>query len=239
MPTFVLVPGACHGGWCFDAIAAPLRDLGHRVHAVTLTGLDPGGQAPDSTVNLETHIDDLLRMLAAESVEEAVLVGHSYGGMVVTGAADRAPGRVDALVYLDAFVPRDGESCWMLTNDDQREWYMDVGETGYLVPALRFFEERARPHPLLQRIRLAGDLTRFRRRDHVYAERWEGESPFAPTYGRLMDDPLWHVHGLDGRHNLMRDAPEELVRILVAAAQREAEDAGSNRLVRLRDQVAR
>lgn len=225
MSTFILVPGACHGGWCFDAVADPLRRLGHRVHAVTLTGLEPEGHPPASTVNLETHVEDLLGVLARESVEEAVLVGHSYGGMVITGAADRAPDRVDALVYLDAFVPRDGDSCWTLTNDEQRAWYMDVGETGYLVPTLPFFEARARPHPLptlLQRIRLGGDLARFRRRDYAYATRWDGTSPFAPTYRRLMGDPLWHVHPIDGRHNLMRDAPEELVRILVSAARHDA-----------------
>jgi pimeloyl-ACP methyl ester carboxylesterase len=218
MATFVLIPGACHGGWCFEPLAGQLRQRGHRAYPLTLTGLGERGHLLSSTVNLETHIQDVVNMLAAEEVEEAVLVGHSYAGMVLSGVADRVPERVDSLVYLDAFVPDDGDSCWTLTSDEQREWYLDVGETGYAVPPLPFFDPRANPHPLaslLQRIRLTGDLARFRRRDYVYATVWDGESPFAPTYQRLRDDPLWTVHALDCRHNLMRDAPDELLKILL------------------------
>ncbi len=219
MTTFVLVPGACHGGWCFEEITGRLRDHGHRVIPVTLTGLSERSHLLTSSVNLDTHIQDLTAVLAAEQVQDAVLVGHSYGGMVITGAADRMPERVDSLVFVDAFVPRDGESCWMLTNDMQREWYLSVGEDGYSVPALPMFDPRATAHPLaslLQRIKLSGDLGRFRRRDYVYAKVWDGESPFAPTQDRLRQDPQWPVHSLDRRHNNMRDAPEELLKILLA-----------------------
>src|SRR5437763_659743 len=170
MATFVLVPGACHGGWWFEPLAEQLRRHGHRAHALTLTGLGERSHLLHAGVNLETHIQDVLNMLAAEQVEDAVLVGHSYAGMVLSGVADRAPERVDSLVYVDAFVPADGDSCWTLTTDEQREWYLDVGETGYAVPPLPFFDPRATAHPLaalLQRVRLTGDLTRFRRRDYV------------------------------------------------------------------------
>ncbi|GAA0613555.1 alpha/beta fold hydrolase [Kutzneria viridogrisea] len=221
MATFVLVPGACHGGWCFEQLTEQLREHGHRVVTVTLTGLSERSHQLTSTVNLDTHIQDLTALLSAEQVRNAVLVGHSYGGMVITGAADRAPERVDSLVFVDAFVPRDGESCWTLTNDVQREWYLSVGEDGYSVPALPSFDARATAHPLasfLQRIRLSGDLGRFRRRDYVYATVWDGESPFAPTYERLRKDPQWTVHAVDSRHNVMRDAPEELLKILLNAA---------------------
>lgn len=222
MATFVLVPGACHGGWCFEPLAGQLRQHGHRVYALTLTGIGDRGHLPNSTVNLETHIQDVVGTLAAELIEDAVLVGHSYGGMVISGVADRVPERVDSLVYLDAFVPDDGDSCWTLTSDEQREWYLDVGETGYSVPPLPFFDPRATPHPLaslLQRIRLTGDLGRFRRRDYVYATEWDGESPFAPTYRRLRDDPLWTVHALDSKHNIMRDAPDDLLKILLTSVR--------------------
>ena len=218
MATFVLVPGACHGGWWFEPLAEQLRRRGHRAHALTLTGLGERSHLLHAGVNLETHIQDVLNMLAAEQVEDAVLVGHSYAGMVLSGVADRAPERVDSLVYVDAFVPADGDSCWTLTTDEQREWYLDVGETGYAVPPLPFFDPRATAHPLaalLQRVRLTGDLTRFRRRDYVYATVWDGRSPFTPTYERLRDDPLWTVHALDSRHNVLRDAAEELLEILL------------------------
>ncbi|WP_326568750.1 alpha/beta fold hydrolase [Amycolatopsis rhabdoformis] len=220
MTTYVLVPGACHGGWCFERLTAQLREGGHRVLPLTLTGLSERRHLLHAGVNLDTHIEDLVGTLEAERVENAVLVGHSYGGMVITGAADRVPDLVDALVYVDAFVPRDGESCWQLTDDRQREWYLGVAETGYAVPPLPFFDPRASAHPLasfLQGIRLSADLSRFRRRDYVYAKEWDGGSPFRPTYERLLDDPLWTVHALDGKHDLMRDAPDELLRIVLDA----------------------
>ena len=120
-------------------------------------------------------------------------------------------------MYLDALVPRDGESCWHLVNDEERQWYLDVDDTGYGVPPMPFFDPRATAHPLasfLQRIRLTGDLNRFRRRDFVYALKWPGDSPLRPSYERVKDDPNWNVHELDGAHNLMRDNPDDLLRIL-------------------------
>ena len=136
MTTFVLVPGSCHGGWCFDDLAGALRARGHRVVAVTLTGIAERAHLLHAGVNLETHITDVLSELAVLDVERVVLVGHSYGGMVITAVADRAPDRVDALVYLDAFVPEDGDSCWTLTTDEQRQWFISVDDTGYGVPPL-------------------------------------------------------------------------------------------------------
>jgi pimeloyl-ACP methyl ester carboxylesterase len=222
MTTYVLVPGACHGAWCFDDLAEALRAQGHRVLAVTLTGIAERAHLLHAGVNLETHVADVLAELAVHRVENAVLVGHSYGGMVITAVADRLPQQVDSLVYLDAFAPRDGESCWTLTTDEQREWYTSVDDTGYGVPPLPFFDPRATAHPLaslMQPIRLTGDLSRFRRRDYVYATKWDGESPFAATFDRVRRDPLWTTHVLDGAHNLMRDCPDDLLQILLDAAQ--------------------
>lgn len=220
MTTYVLIPGACHGAWCFDDLAEALRADGHRVLAITPTGVAERAHLLHAGVNLETHISDVLAELAVHDVNDAVLVGHSYGGMVITAVADRVPQQVDSLIYLDAFVPRDGESCWTLTTDEQREWYTAVDDTGYGVPPLPFFDSRATAHPLaslMQPIRLSGDLSRFRRRDYVYATKWEGESPFAATFERVRRDPSWTTHVLDGAHNLMRDNPDDLVRILLAA----------------------
>src|SRR4029453_15242908 len=148
MTTFVLVPGACHGAWSFDDLAEQLRARGHRVLAITLTGIAERAHLVHAGVNLETHIADVLAELAVNDVGGAVLVGHSYGGMVITGVADRVSRQVDSLVYLDAFVPRDGESCWTLTTDEQRAWYADVDASGYGVPPLPFFVSRATAAPL-------------------------------------------------------------------------------------------
>ncbi|WNV83400.1 alpha/beta fold hydrolase [Umezawaea sp. Da 62-37] len=221
MTTFVLVPGMCHGGWCFAELTERLRGHGHRVHPLTLTGLGERGHLLRGGVNLDTHIEDVTALLVAEDVRDAVLVGHSYGGMVITGAADRMSERVDSLVYLDAVVPAHGDSCWALVSDRERRWYLDVVDDGYGVRPLPFFDPRATPHPLaslLQPLRLSGDMARFRRRDYVYATGWDGESPFTDVYRRLGADPAWTAHALDGGHNLMRDAPEGLAEILLNAA---------------------
>jgi pimeloyl-ACP methyl ester carboxylesterase len=218
MATFVLIPGMCHGGWCFEELAEQIRRGGHRTYPLTLTGLSERSHLLHGGVNLETHIQDVTGVLAAENIQDAVLVGHSYGGMVITGVADRVPERVDSLVYLDAMVPQHGDSCWNLVSDQERQWYMDVVETGYAVRTLPFFDARATPHPiasLLQPLQLTGDLTRIRRRVYVYAAGWDGPSPFAPVYQRLREDPSWTTHALDGGHNLMRDAPEGLLKIML------------------------
>jgi pimeloyl-ACP methyl ester carboxylesterase len=221
MTTFVLVPGMCHGGWCFADLTRELRAHGHTVHPLTLTGLSERSHLLHGTVNLETHIQDVTGVLLAEDVLEAVLVGHSYGGMVITGAADRATDRVDSLVYVDAMVPRNGDSCWDVVSDQERQWYLDVEDGGYAVRPLPFFDARATAHPiasLLQPLRLTGDLAHVRRRDYVYAAGWEGPSPFTPVYQRLRAEPSWTTHALDGGHNLMRDAPRELLEVLLDVA---------------------
>ncbi|MGV9798008.1 alpha/beta fold hydrolase [Mycobacterium sp. NPDC003449] len=221
MTTFVLVPGACHGGWYFDELAAGLRAAGHRVLALTLTGVAERSHLAHAGVNLETHIADVLAELAAHRLTDAVLVGHSYGGMVITAVADRVPQQVDSLIYLDAFVPDDGDSCWTLVTDELRAWYADVDTTGYGVPPLRFFEERASAHPLaslMQPIRLTGNLSRFRRRVYVYATQWDGEPPFSSLFDRLRRDRSWTTHALDSTHNLLAGHTDEVLQILLDTA---------------------
>ncbi|WP_431926526.1 alpha/beta fold hydrolase [Nonomuraea jabiensis] len=221
MATFVLIPGMCHGGWCFDELAGQLRSRGHRAYPLTLTGIAERGHLLTGAVNLDTHIQDVTGVLAAEDITEAILVGHSYGGMVITGAADRAPERVRDLVYLDAVVPGHGDSCWSLVTEQERRWYVDVVDSGYATRPMPFFDPRATAHPiasLLQPLRLAGDLAHVRRREYLYAAAWEGESPFTPVYDRLRRDPSWKTHAVAGAHNLMRDAPQDLLEILLDVA---------------------
>ena len=222
MTTYVLVPGACHGAWCFrrSGRGAPsARTPSARRHADRHRRA--GALAARRSQPRDAHRRRAVE-LAVHDINDAVLVGHSYGGMVITAVADRVPERVDALVYLDALVPQDGESCWDLVNDEERQWYLDVDDTGYGVRPMPFFDSRATAHPLasfLQRIALTGDLNRFRRRDFVYALKWPGDSPLRPSYERVRDDPSWITHELDGAHNLMRDSPEDLVRILLEVAR--------------------
>ena len=108
--TFVLVHGAWSGGWCYGKVAALLRARGHAVFTPTLTGQGERSHLLAAGVNLTTHITDVLNVFHYEDLRDVVLAGHSYGGMVVTGVADRIADRVAALVYLDAFLPEDGQS---------------------------------------------------------------------------------------------------------------------------------
>ena len=110
MATFVLVHGAGHGGWCYQRVAPILRDAGHDVYTPTLTGLGERSHLLDERVDLALHIDDVVNVVRYEDLRDVILVGHSYGGPVITGTADQVPDRIAKLVYLDAAYVRDGES---------------------------------------------------------------------------------------------------------------------------------
>ncbi len=110
MAVYVLVHGGGHGGWCYQRVARMLRAEGHEVYTPTLTGLGERSHLLRPDVDLDTHIRDVASLLHHEDLRDVVLVGHSYGGMVITGAADRAADRIGRLVYLDAAVPVNGQS---------------------------------------------------------------------------------------------------------------------------------
>ena len=109
MTTFVLVHGAWHGSWCWKRVRQDLQARGHAVFTPTLTGVGERSHLLARNVDLETHVLDVVNLIAWEDLHDLVLCGHSYGGCVVTGVADRLPERIRALVYLDAFVLDDGE----------------------------------------------------------------------------------------------------------------------------------
>jgi pimeloyl-ACP methyl ester carboxylesterase len=108
--TYVLVHGGGHGGWCYQPVARLLRSHGHEVYAPSLTGLGERAHLFASDVDLDCHITDIANLLHFEDLRDVILVGHSYGGMVITGAADRAADRVGHLVYLDAATPDNGQT---------------------------------------------------------------------------------------------------------------------------------
>jgi pimeloyl-ACP methyl ester carboxylesterase len=110
MATYVLVHGAGHGGWCYQRVARRLRAAGHEVYTPSLTGLGERVHLLTPAVGLDTHIADVVSLLEHEDLRDVILAGHSYGGIVITGAADRARDRVGQLVYLDAAILYDGES---------------------------------------------------------------------------------------------------------------------------------
>ena len=110
MATFVLVHGGGHGGWCYRPVARRLRAAGHEVHAPSMTGLAERSHLLHPGIDLDHHIRDIVEVLHYEDLRDVILVGHSYGGMVITGVADRAADRIGKLVYLDAANPVNGQS---------------------------------------------------------------------------------------------------------------------------------
>ena len=187
MATFVLVPGGWRGGWACEPVSARLRRLGHTVHALTLPGLgDDGADADAGSINLDAHIAHVVQAVTAASPAAGrgpvVLCGHSYAGMVITAAADRAADQVHRLVYLDAFVPDDGQSWWDLANDHYRSLVIAGARRHGLTAAPPTGSDiRERPQPLgtfLQAVSLTGAHRRIPRRTLVFASRWPG-TPFA------------------------------------------------------------
>jgi pimeloyl-ACP methyl ester carboxylesterase len=124
MATFVLVHGGGHGGWCWQPVARRLRARGHEVHAPSLAGLGDRRHLLSADIDLLTHVEDVVSLLFYEDLSDVILVGHSYGGMVITGAADASTKRIKRLVYLDAAMPRAGES--LLDTSPGLEQFNDV-----------------------------------------------------------------------------------------------------------------
>lgn len=121
MSTYVLVHGGGHGGWCYQRVSRLLRSKGHDVYCPTLTGLGDRVHLLQPGVDLDLHITDIVNVLAYENLYDVILAGHSYGGMVITGVADRASERIRQLVYLDAALPLDGESLADVAPDTMAE----------------------------------------------------------------------------------------------------------------------
>lgn len=216
MATYVLVPGGWHGAWVFDPVTERLRDAGHDVRPLTLAGLHDDDPA-SRLANLDTHIEQVVDLLCSEDLTEIQLCGHSYGGMVIAGVADRVPERIDRLVYIDAYVPDDGDSCWSLTSDDYRAVFVaGAAADGRAVAAPTHLDPRARPHPVasfLQAVRLTDAHRRVPRRMMVHLTGWAA-TPFNAQYERLRSNPDWEVIEINCGHNVMAERPDELVAAL-------------------------
>src|SRR5215216_2901870 len=119
--TFVLVHGAWHGGWCWRRVSDLLEKKGHKVFAPTMTGLGSCSHLLSKDVNLTTHITDIANFIEWENLTNIVLVGHSYGGFIISGVAEKVGGKISSIVFLDAFVPEDGDSLATAASQPVRE----------------------------------------------------------------------------------------------------------------------
>jgi pimeloyl-ACP methyl ester carboxylesterase len=235
MATFVLIHGGWEGGWVWKAVEQHLRGAGHEVLRPSLTGLGERSHLLDPTVDLEMHITDILNLLQWEKLQDVTLVGHSYGGMVATGVADRAHEQIGSLIYLDAFMPKTGQSLLdllpreraamtlKLANENGDGWYVPVAVPGAgpmqhvrepSVSAL--LEELMVPHPLAtftQMLRVAGHHLRIAKKAFVFA------SGYAPsTFARFADEARtlgWPVEDLPTHHFPMLSMPRETAEVLI------------------------
>lgn len=132
-PVYVIVHGAWGGSWAFKKTDSLLREKGCIVYRPSLTGQGERVHLASADISLSTHINDVVNMILYEDLHDVILVGHSYGGMVITGVADRVPERIKKMIYLDAFVPKDGESVQTIKGKDWG-WVEKMIQDGYMVP---------------------------------------------------------------------------------------------------------
>ena len=234
MATFVLVHGAWSGGWCYGKVAALLRARGHTVFTPTLTGQGERSHLLSASVNLSTHIADVTGVFDYEEIDSAVLAGHSYGGMVVTGVADRIAKRISALVYLDAFLPESGQSLFDINIPANTQRFIDSAgaSSGLIVPApsSAYFgvnaadactvDTLATPFPLgcfTEKLKLSGAYRSVKKHLYVHGTVLPRESPFRPFYERAVAAG-WSAHALACGHHVMLDEPEQTAALLEAMA---------------------
>lgn len=238
MSVYVLVHGAWHGSWCWKRVRKALQAHGHEVFTPTLTGVGERSHLLSPQVNLETHIKDVMNLIRWEELSDVVLCGHSYGGCVVSGVADRVPDQIGALVYLDAFVLEDGRSLHDDLPPDQRAGQLEAvklrGE-GWKVPPIpaaafnvnakdaAWMDRQCTMQPLAtfqQPLRLSGRLDSVKNVTFILATGYDG-SPFMPSYERAKAKS-WKTLTVPCGHDVMLDMPEELTTILLNAAPRTA-----------------
>jgi len=216
--TFLLVPGAWLGGWCWRHVALDLRTGGHRVIPATLTGLGERAHLLSPDVDLDMHISDIVALFEYRDLHDVILVGHSYGGTVITGAAEQVADRIRRLVYLDASVPRDGESNDAVIGSAMaaqlRASAMAEGD-GWKVPPAPYVLQRLSEHPLREWVaarlkphplRPLAQPVRLRSRQAAMLPRAFIQTTQSDLYRGLMArarEAGWYCHEIGGGHYAM------------------------------------
>ena len=235
MATFVLVHGAFQGARVYTKLASILRQAGHNVYMPTLTGLGERAHLSSLSINLDLHIQDIVNVFEYEDITDAILCGHSYGGMVITGAANRISGRIRSLFFVDAYVPADGESLMDLVGAETALAFLaQAAGNGGMIPPISaatfkvnqadadWVDALSVPQPLatfVQAVRggVESPAVSGLRRSFLFAAA-NGGDWFVSTHARLKDHPEWQVSEAECGHCIMLDRPEQLAASLLAEA---------------------
>ena len=230
MATFVVVHGAWSAGWAWKNMRPLLRERGHELFTPTHTGLGERSHLARPDIDLEVHIADVLGVLRFEDLHDVVLVGHSYGGIVATGVTDRVAERIAHLVYLDAFVPRDGQSLADLTGAAAHARVLAAAREhgdGWRVPPNPMppdtsADDLAWATPLRimqplktfeQKLRLTGAVEQLSR-SYIYCTRPGPGDVFRQFTNRARSEPGWSYFELDASHNPHITMPDTLAALL-------------------------
>lgn len=236
MATFVLIHGAWHGSWCWKRVRRALQLAGHDVFTPTLTGVGERSHQLAQSVDLSMHVADVVNLIRFEELTDIVLCGHSYAGCVVGGVAEQLPGAIRSLVYLDAFVPENGQSLHDRLPADQRELQRSLADQfgeGWKVPPIpaevfnvnlddrAWVDRQCTPQPLAtfqEKVVRTGRFHRPGDTTYILATGWEG-SPF-PQFHEAAQSKGWAVMTMACGHDIMLDRPDELTRTLAGIAER-------------------
>lgn len=234
MSTYVLVHGAWRGSWIWKRVRRLLQARGHEVFTPTLTGVADRSHLSSPNVNLDTHITDVANLIRWEELSDVILCGHSYGGCVVSGVADRVPDQIGALVYLDAFVLENGQCLNDMIPPEVRKERLalvkEVGE-GWKLPPIPAEEFNVNPRDRdwvnrqgtmqslatsEQPLNLTGAINQIKNVTYIYATDWS-PSPFPQFYEKAKAKG-WKAITIDCGHDVMLDRPEELAGHLLAVS---------------------
>lgn len=231
MATFVLVHGAFHGGWCWQRLTPHLLAAGHAVYTPTLTGLGDRSHLLSPTINLTCHIQDIVNLILYEDLEDVILVGHSYAGMVIPGVADQCASRISRLVYLDAGVPENGEaaidqwldSSWLVLPEipgSPEGWYMlppppeamgvtDEDDAAWL--AARMVSHPIRTHT--EKLFLANKAAEEIPRTYILCS--VNSPDLVKAVNRVRNHQFGQVLELETGHDAMVTAPKDLADLML------------------------
>ena len=231
--TIVIVHGAWVGGWRWRNVADLLIDRGHHVFTPTLTGLGERAHLLSPAIDLDTHIADIVNVIRYEDLSEIVLVGHSYAGFVISGVAEQEEKNIASFVFLDAFVPEDGDSMATIGTPATRDAMTAArarGDTTIPPRSAALFNVNAAdqawvdrlcvPHPIgtfFQPVKLTGARERIAKRSYIRASAY-ANPVFDAHAAKLKARSGWRIDEVPCGHDVMVDMPERLTEILSDAA---------------------